>query len=116
MKRALFLFLLISFASLAAQDTANITVKGHEVNNGVVIVSAQTVAEETSAEAPVKGHFDLQCNKGMPDCNIPAAGDYVLVRLPKNWGMYDCSNVDLYPAGSDPKAATKVGEYCLLTK
>jgi hypothetical protein len=36
-----------------------------------------------------------------------------MVTLPKNWGMYDCQNVDLYPTSADPATDQKIGEYCL---
>jgi hypothetical protein len=36
-----------------------------------------------------------------------------MVRLPKNRGMYDCQNVDLYPRTADPENEEKLGEYCL---
>ena len=39
-----------------------------------------------------------------------------MVRLPKNWGMYDCVNVDLYPSSADPATSQKIGEYCLIEK
>jgi hypothetical protein len=37
-----------------------------------------------------------------------------MVRLPKNWGMYDCANVDLYRKSGDLEAGDKLGEYCLI--
>jgi hypothetical protein len=39
-----------------------------------------------------------------------------MVTLPKNHGVYECQNVDLFPGASDPDDAKKVGEYCLLEK
>jgi hypothetical protein len=39
-----------------------------------------------------------------------------MVRLSKNWGMYDCANVDLYPTTADPATSEKLGEYCLIRK
>ncbi len=111
MKRAILLLVLLSLASLTAQENVTVQVKGHETNSGVVLISAQYTGAEGASE---KGHFELQCTKGMPNCNIPDSGTYLMVRLPKNWGMYDCANVDLYPADADPKTSSKVGEYCLL--
>jgi hypothetical protein len=52
----------------------------------------------------------------MSDCKVLAAGTYLMVRLPKNWGMYDCANVDLYPTTADPATSEKLGEYCLIRK
>jgi len=43
-------------------------------------------------------------------------GTYVMVRLPKNWGMYDCACIDLYASTADPASGEKLGEYCLVEK
>ena len=96
---------------LNAQDKSLITVRGSEVNNGVVIV---TVHPTNPTEE--KASFALHCNKGMHDCTIPEPGSYVMVRLPKNYGMYDCGNVDLYPPTADPETSHKIGQYCLVDK
>ncbi len=83
---------------LVAQDKSTITVKKSEISNGVVIV---TIAQEgTTGQA--KTSFELNCNKGAEACKAPEAGTYMMIRLPKNWGMYDCQNVDLYPSWADP--------------
>ncbi len=107
MKRVLILLVLMVVGPLAAQEQSTITVKSYEINNGVIIVSATEQG---------KSSFALHCNKGMPGCKTPPPGTYLMVRLPKNWGMYDCANVDLYPASADPKNAEKLGEYCLILK
>ena len=86
-----------------AQESSQITVKSGEVNNGVVIVTAQAG----------KTHLELQCNKGSSFCEVPKPGDYMMVRLPKNHGLYDCKNVEVYPTSADPKIDRKLGEYCL---
>jgi hypothetical protein len=78
-------------------------VKRTDLNNGVVIVPA--LEGKTSLE--------LQCNNGVPSCTALTPGDYTMVRLPKNRGMYDCANVEIYPKSGDPETATKVGAYCL---
>jgi hypothetical protein len=39
-----------------------------------------------------------------------------MVRLPKNYGMYDCANVDLFPKDVDPATGERIGEYCLVRK
>jgi hypothetical protein len=95
-----------------AQDKSTVTVKNSEVNSGVVIIS---VTQEASDDQP-KGAFALHCNKGASSCKAPEPGTYVMVRLPKNWGMYDCANVDLYPSSADPATSQKIGEYCLIEK
>jgi hypothetical protein len=112
MKKAIILLALMVGIQLAAQDKSNITVKKTEVNNGVVIV---TVVQEATAGQP-KASYELHCNKGATACKAPEAGSYQMVRLPKNWGMYDCANVDLFPASADPETAEKIGEYCLIEK
>jgi hypothetical protein len=108
MKKAILLLVLMVAAQLAAQEKSNITVKSAETNNGVVIVTA------TPAQGSVS--FALHCNKGAPGCKVPEPGSYIMVRLPKNWGTYDCANVDLYPSSADPSTAQKIGEYCLIEK
>jgi len=91
-------------ALLLAQQEQRITVKSGEVNNGVVIVNAQ--AEKKSLE--------LRCNKDFTECRIPEAGTYVMVRLPKNWGLYDCADVRVYRQTTDTEGRQLVGEYCLV--
>jgi len=116
MKQAMILLLfmagvLILSVQTAAQDKSTITVKSTQVVSGVVILN---VTQATSAQA--KASFELHCNKGASGCKAPEPGSYLMVRLPKNWGMYDCANVDLYPASADPETDQKVGEYCLIEK
>ncbi len=108
MKKATLLLVLMVAAQLAAQEKSNVTVKSAETNNGVVIV--------TATPEQGKASFALQCNKGAPACKAPEPGSYIMVRLPKNWGTYDCANVDLYPSSADPATAQKIGEYCLIEK
>ncbi len=94
--------------ALSAQDpgqTLNITVKSKQVNNGVVILAVQEG----------KNAFELQCNKGVSGCTILEPGDYTMVRLPKNRGLYDCANAEVY----QQKAANAdhgeiLGQYCLV--
>ena len=52
----------------------------------------------------------------MSACTVLKKGDYTMVQLPENWGMYDCKDVEVYPqsAGSEPAKSTKLGEYCLI--
>jgi hypothetical protein len=112
MKHLWIFLLFLAGALVAAQDRATVTVKGSEVASGVVIVSVVQPAATDQA----KGSFELHCNKGASACKAPETGSYLMVRLPKNWGMYDCANVDLYPASADPDKDQKIGEYCLIEK
>ena len=111
MKKAMILLVFTLGALVWAQDQSTITVKKTATSNGVVIV---TVAPAAATNA--KTSFELHCNQGASACQAPAPGSYLMVRLPKNWGMYDCANVDLYPASADPASSQKIGEYCLIEK
>jgi hypothetical protein len=87
-----------------AQEKSQVTVKsGMTTSNGVVIVTAEEG----------KKAIELQCNEGLSDCAIPRAGTYVMVRLPKNRGLYECACVQLYESNRTGEAEKKVGEYCL---
>ena len=112
MKTALVLLVLFFAVQLCAQDQSTVTVKNSEISNGVVIVTA--IQNPTADQAKVS--LELHCNKGASSCKALEAGSYLMVRLPKNWGMYDCANVDLYPATADPAKDQKLGEYCLNAK
>lgn len=112
MRKGIILLVLLIAVQLVAQNRSTITVKNSEVSNGVVIV---TVAQEAT-QSQAKASVELNCNKGFEACKAPEAGTYLMIRLPKNWGMYDCANVDLYPSGADPATAEKIGEYCLIEK
>jgi hypothetical protein len=103
MSKSFALLVLLLVSQVWAQQSSQITVKTGEVNNGVVIVTAQAG----------KTHLELQCNKGSSFCEVPKPGNYLMVRLPKNYGLYDCQNVDVYPASADPKTDQKLGQYCL---
>jgi len=105
------LFGLLAAMQLMAEDKSIITVKSGEVSNGVVILAVHQTATPQVAES-----FALHCNKGMADCKVLEPGTYVMVRLPKNWGMYDCANVDLYASTADPASGEKLGQYCLIEK
>jgi len=111
-KQALILLLLLVGAQMAAQDKSTVTVKSFEVVSGVVIVN---VVQPAMADQG-KTSFELHCNKGASACKAPEPGTYLMVRLPKNWGMYDCTDVDLYPTSADPATDQKIGEYCLIEK
>jgi hypothetical protein len=117
MKQIVILLLFIAGALIpsvqtAAQDKSTVTVKNSEVVSGVVIVNAVQAATGEQAKAS----FELHCNKGVTACKAPEPGTYLMVRLPKNWGMYDCSDVDLYAASANPATDQKIGEYCLIEK
>ena len=106
------LFALTAAIQLLAQEKSIITVKGSEISNGVVTLTAQQAATADQATES----FVLHCNKNMSECTAVEAGSYLMVRLPKNWGMYDCTDVDLYPTNADPASSQKIGEYCLSKK
>jgi len=112
MRKAIILLVLAAGIQLLAQDKSTITVEKTELSNGVVIVAAVQDAADNQAKAS----YELHCNKGASACKAPEPGSYLMVRLPKNWGMYDCANVDLYPASADPNKDQKIGEYCLIEK
>ncbi|MFY9673414.1 MAG: hypothetical protein WB817_13305 [Terriglobales bacterium] len=109
MKKA-FVFSLLALALLLglaiAQTKSVITVKGSELNNGVVLVD---VVKDGKT-------FELSCNHGASGCATLKSGKYELVELPPNHGMYDCHDVEVYgdPAGLEP--GKKLGEYCLAEK
>jgi len=88
------------------QDRQKITVKSREINNGVVILTAQDG----------KSTFELQCNKNMNGCAALEPGEYQMVRLPKNWGLYDCANAEVYPKANGSETSDKLGQYCLVNK
>jgi hypothetical protein len=100
--------MVMAFTSQAQADQGKnetITVKSVDTNNGVVIVKATS---ET-------GGIELQCNKDFPNCSALKAGKYSMVRLPKDWGRYECANVEVYALASDPETRGEVlGAYCLM--
>lgn len=102
MKKLAFFILLVAI-TLWAADKSPVTVKNSQVVSGVVLV---TVNENGKT-------LDLQCNDGHAFCTAVKPGEYQMVRLPKNRGMYDCQNVDLYPRTADTESDEKLGEYCL---
>lgn len=103
MKQAILFVVLCAAVQLWAQDKTLITVKNTEKSNGVIIV---TIVEKGKT-------MDLQCNEVQGFCAAPKPGEYAMLRLPKNHGVYDCQNVDLFP-GSEGQE--KIGEYCLSEK
>ncbi len=106
MKKLLFVVIFLATVPLFAVDKSSVTVKHSSTSNGVVLVS---ITEEGKT-------LELQCTQSAPSCKAPQPGTYWMVRLPKNWGMYDCANVDLYAQSEDPEQGEKTGEYCLNEK
>ena len=75
--------LLISAAALARRER-RLKLKA-EIVTGVVIVHVQKDAKT----------LELQCNQGASDCKALQSGNYLMVEVPKNYGMYDCQNVEM---------------------
>src|SRR5438270_7072622 len=99
----LLLFGMVLFAvnALAQDKYEPLKVTGSDVSNGVVLLSVQIAG----------ARFDLQCNADVPNCAKLQPGNYVMVRLPKNWGLYECTNVDLYrPPVSSGLVEDKLGD------
>ncbi len=105
MKRAIFALLMLAAVALA-QEASQVTIKGGEINNGVVIITA----------VEGKATVELQCNQGTGGCKMLQPGTYVMVRLPKNQGMYHCANVEIFPAAADPASSQRIGAFCLIEK
>jgi hypothetical protein len=106
-KKSLFLVIVLAIVSLPAlsDEMSPITVKKSELNNGVVIVQ---VLKSGNA-------FELQCNQGSQSCAKLQPGKYQMAELPKNWGLYDCKDVQVYPESGDKQDDDrKLGEYCLI--
>jgi len=107
MKKGIILLALLIAAQSFALDKSLITVKDSTVGNVVVTVNIREAGKS----------YELQCNQTAPNCNAPKPGDYWMVRLPKNHGLYDCADVNLYPQSTNPDEHTPVfGEYCIIEK
>ncbi|HTR27061.1 MAG TPA: hypothetical protein VMI10_24020 [Terriglobales bacterium] len=90
-----------------AQTKSSVTVKGSELNNGVVLVDVLKDGKT----------FELSCNQGATSCTMLKAGKYVLVELPPNHGLYECRDVEVYvDPGAGVEPTKKLGEYCLAEK
>jgi hypothetical protein len=101
---AVAIVLLFGTVSARAQEKELITVKRTEVNNGVVLITAH------SEKAPIA----LQCNKDFLGCSVLKPGEYVMVHLAKNHGLYECSNVTIYAKGQNPDSeGEELGTYCI---
>jgi hypothetical protein len=100
-------FIILAGAQALAQDKTPVKVKSSEVVTGVVIVHVQKGAKS----------LDLQCNQGASSCKSLPSGNYLMVELPENTGMYDCKNVEMYRGDqAKPDDAEKLGDYCLMDK
>jgi hypothetical protein len=105
--RLLALFLLLGTVPVSAQENSKITVTGSEVNNGVVILDVLKAGRA----------YQLQCNQGAPGCATLKIGNYQMVELPKNFGMYECRDVESYPESAvTSDKDKKLGEYCVVEK
>jgi hypothetical protein len=58
--------------------------------------------------------YELQCNQNISSCRSLKKGDYTMVELPKNFGIYECRGVEVYPQSTEPVKGAKLGEYCLV--
>ncbi len=118
MRKALILFTVLVAAPLFAQEKSAITVKGAETSNGVVVVNAQQtpLAAGQQLTEPTKKTIELQCNKEISSCIVLKPGAYLLVKLPPNHGMYECTDVQVFASSADPTTADRIGEYCLTEK
>jgi len=81
------LFLLLAAVEVWSQEPSTITVRKSAVNNGVVILDILKTGKA----------YELQCNQGAPGCTALKSGQYQMIELPKNFGMYDCKDVEVYP-------------------
>jgi len=106
MKSFLFTLLVFSAVLMLAQEKTLITVKSSTTASGVILV---TIRQDNKPS-------ELQCTQTAPNCVAPQAGDYWMVKLPPNHGLYDCDNVDLFAHSDDPESAQKIGEFCLNSK
>ena len=101
------LFILFGTTKVMATERTVITVKSSELNSGVVILDIVKTGKP----------YELQCNHGASGCAALKSGRYVMVELPKNFGMYDCKDVEIYQEFAiNEEQKNRVGEYCLLEK
>ena len=114
MKRTVSLFAVLTAAFVIlvtqqafVQEKTLVKVTSSEVVTGVVIVHVQKDGKA----------LELQCNQGMSGCKALPSGSYRMVELPKNYGIYDCKNVEMYRGDQDkPDAAEMIGNYCMMEK
>jgi len=102
---AMVILVLCTPVAMSGQDeTASEKIKSKEVNNGVVILGVQGL----------KNSFELQCNKGATGCTLLDPGEYVMVRLGRNRGLYDCENAEVYKKSAEAQPTDRIGQYCLI--
>jgi hypothetical protein len=104
---AMVILVLCTPVAMSAQDetaSEKITIKSKEVNNGVVILGVQGL----------KNSFELQCNKGAAGCTLLDPGEYVMARLGRNRGLYDCENAEVYKKSVEAQPTDRIGQYCLI--
>jgi hypothetical protein len=114
MKRTVSLFAVLTAAFVIlvtqqafVQERTPVKVTSSEVVTGVVIVHVQKDGKA----------LELQCNQGVSNCKALSSGSYLMVELPKNYGIYDCKNVEMYRGDqAKPDAAEQIGNYCLVEK
>lgn len=118
MRVAIILVSLLLAVPLFAQENSNIAVKSVETSNGVLIVTAlkTPMAAGEQLTEPGKKTVELQCNKETSSCIALKPGNYLMVKLPPNRGMYDCVDVQVFASNDDPAKGKKIGEYCLTEK
>jgi hypothetical protein len=106
----LFLLSLFAAGTAVSQDepsTSVITVKNSYKNNGGVLLQ---ITKGTK-------NFELTCNETMPSCAELKKGNYRMLELPKNHGMYDCDDVKVYPESTtNTDESEPLGEYCMAAK
>ncbi len=106
---SLFAVLTAAFVILAtvqglAQEKTPVKVKNSVVVTGVVIVHVLKDGKP----------LDLQCNEGVTSCKALPGGDYLMLQLPENHGMYDCKNVEMYRPDQNKEEDEPIGSYCLV--
>lgn len=106
MRAIILLFAMLAAGQVGPSDKSTITVKQTSVSGDVVVITIQEAGKP----------FELQCTKNAPYCVVPQAGDYVMVRLPKNHGYYDCANVELYQKSAAEGNSDSLGQYCINEK
>jgi hypothetical protein len=102
MRKEILLVLLFAM-TVWAQDKTQVTVKKTDNVSGIILVTGTENGKQ----------IEFQCTEQQAFCTAVKAGEYQLVRLPKNHGMYDCQNVDLFSSTADVDNDQKLGEYCL---
>jgi hypothetical protein len=102
MKKEIF-FVLVCALALWGQDKTQVGVKSSQTISGIVLVTLTENGKQ----------LEIQCTDQQAWCTSLKPGSYQMVRLPKNHGMYDCINVDVFAGTADTDKDQKLGEYCL---